>query len=323
MKKLLVIVGPTATGKTGLGIKLAKKFDGELVSADSRQVYQGMDIVTGKDVADANFQSGYYLINGVRVWLYDVVKPDYQFNVADYLRCATAVIKDIWRRGKLPIIVGGTGLYIKGLIDGIETAAIKPDWQLRKKLAGLSVGRLATFLKRVNLQKWEQMNESDRRNPRRLIRAIEIAKAAVSPRRSPLMANTIRGETAEKNLLMIGLKAPFAFLYQRIDERVIRRLEAGAEREMKQLFKKYSFENSILKATIGYRQWYDYLQGKTGKQEAIRRWQFAEHAYARRQMTWFKKDARIKWFDICDKKWQDKTVSYVCPWHSAGKTAKS
>ncbi|NCS99922.1 tRNA (adenosine(37)-N6)-dimethylallyltransferase MiaA, partial [Candidatus Parcubacteria bacterium] len=135
MYKLLIICGPTATGKTRLGIELAKKFNGEIVSADSKQVYRGMDVGTGKDLpvssklqlSAQSFQLGYYEIKRVKVWLLDIVEPDYKFNVADYKKCADAIVEDIWKRKKLPIVVGGTGFYIKAIVDGIETMGVLPD----------------------------------------------------------------------------------------------------------------------------------------------------------------------------------------------------
>ena len=130
MEKLLIICGPTATGKTKLGIKLAKKFNGEIVSADSRQVYKGMDIGTGKEVED-----GKWVVDEIPIWLLDIVNPDYRFNVADYKKCADVVLDDIWKQGKLPILVGGTGFYIKAVIDGIGTMGVPPDWELRKILS--------------------------------------------------------------------------------------------------------------------------------------------------------------------------------------------
>ncbi len=134
-QKLLVICGLNATGKSDLAVKIAKKFDGEIISADSRQVYKKMDIGTGKDVSgifinkfsNTNFQIGYYEVKGIKIWLLDVVEPDYRFNVADYERCAKVAVEDIRKRGKLPIVCGGTGLYIKATVDGIETSEIKPD----------------------------------------------------------------------------------------------------------------------------------------------------------------------------------------------------
>ena len=323
MNRLLVICGPTATGKTSLAINLAKKFGGEIVSADSRQVYQGMSIVTGKDlksnaqlvvcngltgkIKNNDFQLGYYLIDGVRVWLYDVVKPSYQFNAADYVCCAEEVLHDIWRRGKMPMVTGGTGLYIKSLIDGIGTMGVAVDLNLRKKLSGWQVDKIASWLRKIDLAKWRRMNESGRKNPRRLIRAIEVATS------SEKKANSQKRGVG-RDILLVGLKAPYKFLYQQIDKRVKRRVEAGAEKEARELFQKYSFGNQILGATIGYQQWRLFFEGELTNEETILHWQFSEHAYARRQMTWFKKDKRIYWFDISRKEWQDKVEAVVEEW---------
>ena len=188
MDKLLIICGPTATGKTDLAIRLAKKFGGEVISADSRQVYKGMNIGTGKDISNFKFQIdfkfqisnfkfkvGYYQVDGIKIWLYDIVKPDYQFNVADYKECADLVTFDILNRGKLPILVGGTGLYIKAVVSGIETLGVPSDWKLRERLLHCSIASLLEQLKKLDPDRWEEMNESDRNNPRRLVRAIEIA----------------------------------------------------------------------------------------------------------------------------------------------------
>ncbi|MGB9706914.1 MAG: tRNA (adenosine(37)-N6)-dimethylallyltransferase, partial [Microgenomates group bacterium] len=271
MNKILVICGPTATGKTGLGIKLARTFTGEIVSADSRQVYKGMDIGTGKDLpvnsqfAIRNSQFGkaigYYEISGVKVWLYDVVEPDYQFSVADYVECASLVIKDIWRREKLPILVGGTGFYIKGVIDGVETLGIPPDWQLRKKLSNYQISKLQIMLKKIDLERWERMNESDRNNPRRLIRAIEIALKSQKSKVKSQKFNI-------KDKLLIGLRVDYKNLYQRIDKRVEERVKQGIVEEIKNLLKKgYNWENSALGTTIGYKEWKPYF---INSQSAIR-----------------------------------------------------
>jgi len=332
-QKLLVICGPTATGKTSLGIELAKKFNGEVVSADSRQVYKEMDIGTGKDIGNVKcqmsnvksisndkLQIGYYEIEGVKVWLYDVVEPDYRFSVADWVKCAEVVIKDIWGRGKLPILVGGTGFYIKALIDGIESLGIPPDWELRKELSNYQIIELSNLLKKLDPEKWKKMNQSDRNNPRRLIRAIEIAKKI--PNSPPKTAGPPSAEKLKiNNLLVIGLRAPYRLLYQRIDQRVEERVEKGIIEEIQKLIKKgYNWENSALGATIGYKEWRPFFEGKASKEEIIQRWKFAEHAYARRQMTWFKKNKRICWFDIYQKNWQYKVEESVEDWYY-GKTS--
>lgn len=307
MNKLLVICGPTATGKTGLAVKLAKKFssrgrpasgwNGELISADSRQVYRGMDIGTGKDHPKE-----------MKIHLIDVVAPNQEFSVAQYVNLAWKVISDIWKRKKLPIIVGGTGFYIKGLIDGIETLGVPPDWELRKKLSNLDIKKLREILEKTCPERMREMNESDRNNPRRLIRAIEIASVGVPSQLHPASYTL--------NPLFIGLTTPYKTLYQQIDKRVIQRVKMGAEKEVRRLLKKgYSWDLPAMNS-MGYIQWQPFFEGKVTKDEVIQRWKFTEHAYARRQMTWFKKDKRINWFDISLKGWENKVEDLVRKWYS-------
>ena len=349
MNKLLVICGPTAIGKTSLGIKLAKKFNGEIVSADSRQVYKGMDIGTGKDLSVnskfeilsskqirnstlpagrqefeiRNYQIGYYVVDGVRVWLYDVVEPDYQFSMADYIKCAQVVINHIWKRGKLSVLVGGTGLYIKGVVDGIGTMGIKPDFRLREKFRNLEIEKLQEKLKKFDPERWERMNESDRQNPQRLVRAIEIA---LQIRNSKFeISNKLKilnSKFKTNNTLWIALTAPNTVLYERIDKRVDERVKQGIIKEIEGLLKKgYAWENSALGATMGYKKWQDCFAGSRFKvqgsriKEVIQKWKYNEHAYARRQMTWFRKDKRIQWIDIDEKGWQNKVGKLVNKWH--------
>jgi len=318
MNKFLVICGPTATGKTSLGIKLAQKFDGEIVNADSRQVYRGMDVGTGKEIQSSKFKVqtlergkyniGYYLISGVRVWLLDVVEPSYRFSVADYVNCAVPAIEGIWKRGKLPILVGGTGFYIKALIDGIDTMGVEPDWELREKFKNTGTKKLQEFLKRIDAERFNGMNQSDRNNPRRLVRAIEIAK-------NPLPNSKILKLTA-KDILMIGLKASYKKLYERIDKRVEKRLEEGLIKEIKSLIGKgYNFDNSVLGETIAYKEWEGCLENGQLKGEIVQKWKYNEHHYARRQMTWFRKEERINWFDITSDSFLQNIEKLVRKWY--------
>jgi len=346
MEKLLVICGSTATGKTALGIKLAKKFNSELVSADSRQVYRGMDIGTGKDLPvnsklktqnsklnlkSKNLTIGFYEIEGVKLWLYDVVEPDYKFSVADYVKCANLVIQNIWQRKKLPILVGGTGFYIKGVVDGIETIGVPPDWELRKKLLNCSIAQLLSRLGGLDPERLARMNESDKNNPRRLIRAIEIA---LQSQKANIKKQKYIVESEKIDILIVGLLASYKELYRRIDQRVEKRVKQGIGEEIRKLLKKgYSFDNSALGTTIGYREWRQYFieqniykRVRSGEpisiysslvKDAIQRWKFAEHRLARRQMTWFKKDKRICWFDITKQGWQDKVEQLVRSWYNS------
>lgn len=367
IKKLLVICGPTATGKTDLAIKLAKKFNGELVSADSRQVYKYMDIGIGKDLPQFShfskenlreipgierpkfrvlnsrkartrkfsfgdkFRIGYYLVEDTKIWLYDIVEPDYQFTVADYVKCANLVIEDIWQRRKLPILVGGTGFYIKAVIDGIETLGVPPDWELREKLENKKIEELKDLLKKLDPLKWNKMNESDRKNSRRLIRAIEIAysKLARSVSTYQYMETKTINQRSQNpklkdlvkdlklNTLFIGLTASYKILYQRIDQRVEERVRQGVENEIEKLLKMgYSWENSVLGTTIGYKEWKPYFEKKSTLQEAIQKWKFAEHGYARRQMTWFKKDERVNWFNILEPSFKEDVEKMISKWYN-------
>ena len=177
MKKLLIVCGSTATGKTSLALTIAKKFDGELISCDSRQVYKRMDIGTGKGLP-ANSRpnrEGCYEIGGVKIWGYDIADPKKGFSVAQYIKFARTKIGNIWAEGKLPFLVGGTGLYIKGVVDGIATAEVRPNIKLRKSLIEKRPEELFEILAQLDAAKAGSLNTSDRKNPRRLIRAIEVA----------------------------------------------------------------------------------------------------------------------------------------------------
>ena len=271
VKKLLVITGPTATGKTDLGLELAEKFNGEIISADSRQVYRGMDIGTGKDIK--HFQ-----------WGLDLVNPGEPFSVSDWVIYARKVIKDIYSRNKLPVVVGGTGQYIKELLDPSETLHLLPNQELRSKNYGLV--ELQELLQEKDMARWERMNESDRKNPRRLVRAIEVARTSREMRK-PVQHDTY-------GVLIIGLTAPYAEIYKRIDARVEARLKAGIEKEREKLAK------FNLPDTFGY------------KDQTVQEWKFSEHAYARRQMSYLKKFLpKTIWFDITTKNWKNEVCLMV------------
>lgn len=318
--KLLIITGVTATGKTSLGLKLARLFKGEVISADSRQVYIGMDIGTGKDIPDnlklkisnikINSKKINFYGNGTRMWGYDLVEPNEDFSLAEYKKVSCLIIKDIWKRKKTPIVIGGTGLYLKALTQPIDTIGIPPDKKLRVKLNNLSLEKLQIKLKRINPEKFESLNQSDRNNPRRLIRAIELSQM------SQLASKDKVKELKIDSILWIGLKAPQKIIYKNIDKRVEKRKRLGAEQEIKSLLKKgYSFNLPSFSA-MGYRQWEPYIKGKSTIEEIIERWKLDEHAYARRQMTWFKKNKKINWFNINKPDYQKNIVKLVSEWYS-------
>lgn len=321
MKQLLIICGSTATGKTELVLHLAKKFNGELISADSRQVYKGMDIGTGKElpvyvksqmskVKSFGKMIYYYTINGVKVWGYDLIEATEAFSVGHYLKIARKIIKDIWVRGKLPILVGGSGLYIKAVVDGIPTAVFPKSLSLRKQFKNKSVEELQEILGGIDPFKLASMNTSDRGNSRRLIRAIEIISTG----------NKIQDavyKKKEQDTLFIGLTAPKKILYMRVEERVAARVKEGIKEEIKALFKKgVTWEHQSMQA-MGYRQWEGYFEGKKSIKEVISDWKKAEKQYVRRQMTWFKKDKRIVWFDISKLGWKKNVEKKIKEWYSS------
>lgn len=323
MNKIIIICGPTAAGKTKLAVKLCQKFNGEIISADSRQVYRGMDIGTGKEITNVKCQVAkrkiknqyfrVYILEQIPIWLWDVVEPDQEFSVADYYKVAWAVIGNIWERGKLPFLVGGTGFYMKGIVDGIPSLGISPDWGLRRNLEGKDVKKLASMLKNLDPARWENMNDSDRQNSRRLIRAIEIAQIVKFP-------YSIKETLYAKNdVLFIGLKAPLKILYELIDKRVEERMEKGAEDEVRELLKTgYSWDLPAMSG-MGYREFKNFFTDKITLEEAVMRWKFDEHAYARRQLIWFKKDRRIYWFDITNVNYSQEVEKLVRTWYNSFK----
>ncbi len=283
MKKILIICGPTVTGKTKLAAKLAKKFSGEIISADSRQVYRGMDIVTGKDKP-----------KGVKIYGLDLVSPDEEFSVAHFVKYARALIN----KTRFPIIVGGTGLYIDSLINPPKTLSVKPNWQLRKKLEKKSISQLQKQLQKLDLTRWRSMNHSDQLNSRRLIRAIEVAKFPQGP-----AFPSERTDLNKYDVLWLGLTADKKTLDERIQTRVRQRIEAGAVKEWQRLKKKYPSSLPSMSA-IGYAQLPD-----------IAAWIKAEQQYSRRQLTWFKANPDIYWVDIT-KPFPNKVAKLIKAWYT-------
>lgn len=295
IRSLLVIGGATATGKTEMATRLAQEFGGELISADSRQVYRNMDIGTGKDKP-----------RGIKIWGYDVVDPDEDFSVADWVNFAWIVIKQLWAKNKLPIVVGGTGLYLKSLVEPPASLGVKPNKKLRRELGNLGIRQLQAELNRVAPERFRQMNWSDRNNRRRLLRAIEVG---ISPRGS--LSSHPRG-ACDLNTVWIGLTAERRVLEDRIKQRVEKRAKGGMTTEVKRLMREYADWSKQAFSATGYREWRDYIEGKISREQAIEKWQRAEIQYMRRQLTWLKKMRQLTWFDIGEKNWENQVKQWIC-----------
>ena len=303
MHKLLAIIGPTATGKTALALSLAKKFDGELISADSRQVYRGLDIGTGKDTPKDPEQ---------KIWSIDIVGPKEEFSVAEYLNYAHKKIEEISSRGLLPILVGGTWLYIKAVLEGIATVDVPKNEKLRATLENKTASELFELLLNLSPAKAASLNNSDKNNPRRLIRAIEIASSSRPTHAHPFRYNT----------LTITLTAPKEYLNSKIKLRVEKRIEEGFEKEVNNLLSSGVTWQDQSMQSLGYRQWRLYMEGKISKNEAVDSWTREEQKYARRQLTWFKKERADHWFNVSETNWLISVEETVQKWYALSNEGK-
>lgn len=305
MNKLLVITGPTAVGKTAFSISLAEKLGAEVISADSRQVYRGMDIGTAKPDQSQLKIANHHLI--------DVVSPKQSFSLANFQELAYQAIDGIIVRGKKPIVVGGTGLYIQALVDGLKIPHVPADQNLREELEALAPDDL---VKRLTLIDPDSAKVIPPQNRRRLMRAIEVTEKLGQP------FSVIGRQFARRfDSLQVGLTAPRAELYRRADDRVERWVKAGWVEEVKKLKKTYP-ENLPAMSSLGYRQIGMYLDGKISLDEALRRTKFEIHGYIRRQITWFRRDGRIYWFDTTLPNWNEEIEKQVMTWYAEDNVAE-
>jgi len=281
-KKLIVILGPTASGKSELAVKLAKKFNGEIISADSRQVYKGMDIGTGKITKKERKEILHYLI--------DIKNPNQIYTVWQYKKEAIKAINKIIKKGESPFLVGGTGLYLKAVIENLEIPRVKPDWKLRKslelKIKTRGIKSLYDELIKIDP---EAAYIVDSQNPRRIIRALEVAIKT----KKPFSQQRKKGKSLF-DVLEIGLSLAEDKLKEKIEKRVNKMMKTGLVKEVKNLIKIYD-KNLPAFDAIGYREIIDYLNKKISSAETIKKIKKNTWHFAKRQMTWFKRDKRIHW----------------------------
>jgi tRNA dimethylallyltransferase len=316
-KKLLCIVGPTATGKTDLALHLAKLYKGELVACDSRQVYCDLDLGTGKEAGENqpfSKHSGYWILDGIKVWLYDLVPFTKQYTISDYIKDGTKAVNSIAGGYKLPIIVGGTGFYLKGLLNGIDTDKVPEDSELRQELEQLSLEEIQTRLKSLAPDFFNELNNSEKHNQRRLIRRIEVLKYLQSV---DVSKEKPQGISQKYDVLKIGLTVDKKELDKRIEQRVVKRVEQGMIGESESLIKKGLTFERMRQLGLEYGVIADFLEGVIRtKDEFIFILQTKIKQFAKRQLTWFKNDSDIVWFDISDKNYISKVEKKVQAWYN-------
>ncbi len=281
---LVAVVGATGTGKSEVGIALAREFDGEVVSVDAYQIYRGLDIGTAKIKDPGRTAVVHHLL--------DIVEPDQPFSLALFLEAAQEALADIWAREKLPILAGGSGQHIWALLEGWQVPRVPPNLELRQKLDALAAtsgpGALVSELAALDPDAARQL---DPRNPRRLIRAIEIVSQT-----DESLARSQRREALDARVLILGLSLPRAALFERLDLRVDQMFAEGFVSEIELLRRRGFGDSRPIHGGVGYRQISAYLDGEFGLGEAIRRTKNAHHRLARRQSGWFRQeDSRIRW----------------------------
>ncbi len=287
MKRLVAIVGPTGIGKSRLALHLASIFQGEIVSADSRQVYRYMDIGTAKPTPQELNSIPHYLIN--------IINPDDDFSLATYQELANKAINDIHRRGKLPFLVGGTGLYVKAVLEGWDIPRVSPDKDFRYNIGQrVNESNIDEIYQELVIADPDAAAKIDRRNVRRVIRALEV-KSKAGQAFSQLGRKTPPAFTP----FIIGLTAERSTLYRIVDQRVDKMIEQGLVQEVEKLLKMgYVFSLPSMSG-IGYRQIGQYIKGELTLEAAIQKIKTETHRFIRHQYAWFRlKDENIHWFDI-------------------------
>ncbi|MDA1348830.1 MAG: tRNA (adenosine(37)-N6)-dimethylallyltransferase MiaA [Chloroflexi bacterium] len=300
MKKLLAVVGPTAVGKSDFAVEASRKFDGEVINADSRQIYRHLDIGTGKPTLDERHSVPHHL--------FDFVDPDENYSLVLFLKQARAAISDVHARNGLPVLVGGTGQYVWALLEGWQVPEVFPDPETRQLLEdrAVSLGPDALHAELATLDPGAAKN-IDARNVRRVVRALEVAYSGLD-RRGP-----VRKSPPPYDVLIVGLTLERAALYDRIDTRVDAMMEAGWPSEVEALLARgYGPELSSM-SSVGYAELARLLQGELSLDEAVQKIKYRTHRFARSQYAWFRPDdGRINWFDVADG--TDMVLNHVRQW---------
>ena len=287
MNKLIAVIGPTGIGKTRLAIQLARKFQGEIINADSRQVYRHMDIGTAKPTAAELAAVPHHLV--------DIIEPNQEFSLAEYQRLTYNAVQDVQTRGSLPFLVGGSGLYVWAVLEGWVVPKVAPDTSYRQELeAQAEEGRADAIFEELRRVDPAAAEKIDPRNVRRVIRALEVNKMSKTP-----FSQLQQKQPPPYQNLIIGLTADRKALYRRADERVDNMIKQGFTEEVSGLVKMGFTLDLPSMSSIGYREIGQYLQGGMTLDEAVYKIKTGTHRFIRHQYAWFRlKDERIKWFDV-------------------------
>ena len=288
MQKVIVICGPTASGKTALSIELAKRINGEVVSADSMQIYDEMSIGTAKPDEEE--------MQGIKHYLIGNVSPTTRYSVSDYKSAAMNAIEEIINKNKMPIVVGGTGLYVNSLIYGIDYPEVKTDLEYREELEKIAkkegLKHLYEKAMQIDPEAAKNISENDKK---RIIRILEIYKETGKTKTQLEIESRKNGVPYDYRVFAINM--PREILYDRINRRVDIMIERGLIDEVKQLYEKYGEELRTAVQGIGYKEVIDYLNGVYSKEEMVEKIKMETRRYAKRQLTWFRKIQDIIWID--------------------------
>ncbi|MEF3318355.1 tRNA (adenosine(37)-N6)-dimethylallyltransferase MiaA [Peptoniphilus grossensis] len=283
MENLVIITGPTGIGKTELSLELAKKYKGEIISSDSMQIYKKLNIGTAK--IDLNKTS-------IPHHMIDIIEPSDNFTVADFKNSTKKIITDINNRGGLPFLVGGTGLYINSLVYNLDFTETEPDYEYRDELREILEEEGSEFLyEKLQDQDRDMAEKIHKNNGQRIIRALEILKSGNKK------GDNFREENKDYNLIYIGLNMDRAKLYEKINQRVDKMIDLGLVDEVKNLLDEGLDKNSQSLKAIGYKEVISYLDSEIDFAEMVDLIKKNSRHYAKRQLTWFRRDKRIKWFD--------------------------
>jgi tRNA dimethylallyltransferase len=292
VSKIIVIMGPTASGKSGVAIKLAQKFDGEVISADSRQIFRGMDIGTGKVEGYWDSKKAVYISENIPHHLIDIANPDEDFNVSHFKKIAKEKILDIQKRGKLPILCGGTAFWIDTLIKNSELPEVPPNEKLRAELAKKNIVELLKELEKIDPIR---ANTIDKQNKIRLIRALEICAVI-----GKVPVSNVAEKNSSDSVLRIGMLVEKSELHKKIKIRLDERFDLGMIPEVEKLHTNGLPWDKIESFGLEYRNIAQYLQGKIDLAEMKKLLYFDIIHYAKRQMTWLKKNKAIIWLNNYD-----------------------